>query len=54
MTVVQYEWTANDNKTRVVVDTLAKAKALKEKFKGNYKVKYTEFPHAVTLAEIGR
>lgn len=54
MTVVQYEWTANDNKTRVVVDTLAKAKALKEKLRGNYKVKYTEFPHAVTLAEIGR
>ena len=54
MTVVQYEWTANDNKTRVIVDTLAEAKALKEKFKGNYKVKYIEFPHATTLAEIGR
>ncbi len=54
MTRVQYEWTANDNKTRVVVGTLAEAKALKEKFKGNYKVKYTEFPHATTLEEIGK
>jgi hypothetical protein len=42
MTRVQYEWTAKDNKTKVVVNTLEEARALKEKFNGNYKVKYTE------------
>lgn len=49
MTKVQYEWTANDNKTKIVVNTLAEAKELITKFKGSYKVKYTEFPHATSL-----
>lgn len=52
MTRVQYEWTAKDNKTKVVVNTLAEARALREKFNGNYKVKYTEFPHATKLEEV--
>lgn len=51
MTRVQYEWTARDNKTKVVVNTLAEARALKEKYNGNYKVKYTEFLHATKLED---
>ena len=41
MTRVQYEWTAKDNKTKVVVNTLEEARALVIKFNGSYKVKYS-------------
>ncbi len=41
MTRVQYEWTAKDNKTKVVVNTLEEARALVTKFNGSYKVKYS-------------
>lgn len=41
MTRVQYEWTAKDNKTKVIVNTLKEAKELVTKFNGSYKVKYS-------------
>ena len=41
MTRVQYEWTAKDNKTKVIVNTLKEVKALIAKFNGSYKVKYS-------------
>ena len=49
MTKVSYEWTANDNKTKIIVKTLAEANELKEKFGGTYKTIYKENHHTDDL-----
>ena len=42
MTRIFYEWTASDNKTKNVFDTLEQVKKVVEKFGGTYKACFEE------------